>query len=202
LAPNSQRRIGLLVAGFVLALVAYVMSARGSVGAAVLLAWIGSSLILNRLHPIIAVLLGFFGGLFVATAGMDKPSPTAAAPAVSATQEARRSTPRQVAAPQPALRVEELLQAYESNEVAADARYKGKTIRIAGIVGDIKKDILNNPYVTVGTGAEFEIPVAQCMLAASSEGKAARLSQGQRIVVQGKVDGLLMNVLLSNCVIQ
>lgn len=95
-----------------------------------------------------------------------------------------------------------LLQSYDANEVAADARYKGRSIRVSGIVGDIKKDILNRPYVTLGTGAEFEIPKVQCFLAAAAVSQAASLRPGQMVALEGKVDGLMMNVLLSDCTIR
>lgn len=92
-----------------------------------------------------------------------------------------------------------LLGGYKGNEVAADAKYKGKRIRTTGLVGDIKKDILDRPYVTVGHGTDFEIPTVQCFLASSYTGRAASLRKGQSITVTGKVDGLMMNVLMSDC---
>ena len=53
----------------------------------------------------------------------------------------------------------ELLSSYSENEVGADVKFKGKNIQTSGLVGDIKKDILDDLYVTVGaTGEAFEIP--------------------------------------------
>lgn len=93
----------------------------------------------------------------------------------------------------------EITQAYQDNEVAADSKYKGKTIEITGIVGDIKKDILDDVYVIIGTGKEFEISEVQCFVAGNMVGKAGSLAKGSRITAVGRVDGLMMNVLVKDC---
>lgn len=51
-----------------------------------------------------------------------------------------------------------LLADYENNEVGADLKYKGKYLKVTGKVGDIKKDILDDIYVTVGTGSSSSCP--------------------------------------------
>jgi hypothetical protein len=121
--------------------------------------------------------------------------------AASAPETQRAAAP--ALAPDPARRVElkTLLGEYKDNEVRADSAFKGKRLRIEGKVGDVKKDILNHPYVTVGTGQMFEIPTVQCMLDQSEVGKAAQLSKGEKVVVEGTVKGLMMNVLVDDCVI-
>lgn len=100
------------------------------------------------------------------------------------------------------VQLETLLSEYKDNEVRADAAYKGKVVRLSGKVGDIKKDILDKPYVTIGSGARFEIPQVQCMLTASSAGAAMQLSKGADVTVTGKINGLMMNVLVRDCTIQ
>lgn len=110
--------------------------------------------------------------------------------------------PEAPAAPAASVEIGTLLSEYKDNEVRADAAYKGKTIKVTGAVDDIKKDILDNPYITVGTGKQFEIPQVQCSLAKSSVGAAMQLSKGAKVTVVGKVSGLMMNVQISDCVIQ
>jgi putative nucleic acid binding protein len=84
--------------------------------------------------------------------------------------------------------------------LGADAAYKGKRVRITGgIVDDIKKDILDQPYVTIGTGLLFEIPQVQCTLSGEQVATAARLNKGDRVTVTGEVSGLLMNVQMKDC---
>lgn len=98
--------------------------------------------------------------------------------------------------------IDTLLSEYKDNEVRADAQFKGKVIRVTGRVDDVKKDILNKPYVTIGTGAPFEIPQVQCSLRSSEAAKAAQLSKGSTVTVTGKVSGLMMNVQVSDCAIE
>lgn len=114
------------------------------------------------------------------------------------------SGPTEAAAAASAVSVElgTLLSEYKDNEVRADAAYKGKTIKVTGLVDDIKKDILDNPYITVGTGKQFEIPQVQCALAKSSVSAAMQLSKGAKVTVAGKVGGLMMNVQIHDCDIQ
>lgn len=95
-----------------------------------------------------------------------------------------------------------LLSEYKDNEIRADGQFKGKRIRVGGSVDDVKKDILNNPFVTIGTGKQFEIPQVQCTLRSSEASKAANLSKGSSVTVTGKVGGLMMNVQLRDCVIE
>lgn len=95
-----------------------------------------------------------------------------------------------------------LLGEYKDNEIRADARYKSKPIQVTGIVGDVKKDILNQPFLTLGTGEEFEIPVVQCALTAAAADRAARLHKGDTVTVRGTGNGLLFNVHVKNCEIR
>ncbi len=92
-----------------------------------------------------------------------------------------------------------LLGEYSDNEVRADVRYKQHWIRTSGIVGEVKKDITDSPYVTIGNGSEFQIPVVQCLLADDQVTRAASFSKGDRVKIVGRVDGLMMNVIMRDC---
>ncbi|GEL72986.1 OB-fold protein [Myxococcus virescens] len=92
-----------------------------------------------------------------------------------------------------------LLSEYSDNEVRADSNFKDHVIQTAGIVDDVKKDIMNSVYITVGTGRQFEIPQVQCYVADDHVNKAANLSKGSRVKVRGRVQGLMMNVLVRDC---
>lgn len=95
----------------------------------------------------------------------------------------------------------ELLKAYKGNELAADNKYKGKWLMVVGKVDEIKKDILDDAFVTIGSGKEFEIPQAQAYFDSSETSALAELEKGQMIGVLCKGDGLLMNVLLKECIL-
>lgn len=92
-----------------------------------------------------------------------------------------------------------LLSEYKDNEVRADQKFKGQLISTTGTVGEVKKDVLDHIYVTVGTGALFEIPTVQCFPVDGQESNAATLSKGDTVKIQGRVEGLMMNVLIKEC---
>lgn len=98
--------------------------------------------------------------------------------------------------------IRQLLGDYKGNEVAADNRYKGNLVEVTGIVGDIKKDIMDNLYVTLGTGKQFEIPQVQAFFDDSMNNQLGSLRQGQRLTVVCTIKGLMMNVLGEDCIIR
>jgi len=66
-----------------------------------------------------------------------------------------------------------LANAYKANEIAADTKYKGKTLRVTGVVMGITKDFLDNPQVEIRTDNEFM--GLQCSFRKSDQGKLAAL---------------------------
>lgn len=91
----------------------------------------------------------------------------------------------------------ELVGAYEGNELAAEKKYEGQIVEVTGVVGDIKKDILDDAYVTLGTGKQFEVRQVQCFLANGVD--ATALAKGDQVTLTGRVEGLMMNVLVRDC---
>ncbi|WP_447792532.1 OB-fold protein [Pseudomonas farris] len=98
--------------------------------------------------------------------------------------------------------IRQLLSDYKNNEIGADNKYKGSHVQVTGIVGNIKKDIMDNLYVTLGTGAQFEIPEVQAFFDDSMNNKLGSLSKGQKLTVVCRIDGLMMNILGKDCIIQ
>lgn len=90
---------------------------------------------------------------------------------------------------------EELLKAYRENEVAADQRFKGQTLRVSGRVNNVGKDIANNAYVTLG---ESGLRSVQAFFSRATESQLVPLTKGSQVVVEGRCDGLLMNVLIKD----
>ena len=92
----------------------------------------------------------------------------------------------------------ELLKEYE-----ADETYRDKLVTVTGIINDIGKDVLDDTYVAVGTGDDYEFTTVQCYF--SDEGELAKvgdLEKGAEITVTGTCDGLSINVLLKDCVLK
>ena len=98
-------------------------------------------------------------------------------------------------------RINDILADYKNNEIGADNKYKGKIIEITGKIGVIKKDIMGNLYVTLGTGAIFELPQIQAFFDDSMSDQLARLRKGQQLTVICRIEGLMINVLAKNCII-
>lgn len=92
-----------------------------------------------------------------------------------------------------------VLSEYKDNEVRADTSYKSKWIQTDGLVKDVKKDVFDQPYMLLGTGAYFEIPMIQCQLDDKSAKTAATLSKGTQVTVVGRVKGLTFNVQMDDC---
>ena len=94
----------------------------------------------------------------------------------------------------------EIVNEYETNEVAAQQKYGDKIVEITGIVDDIGLDIMKDPYVTIGSGGEFEAVQVQAMLAEGVD--AASIQPGSEITIKGKVSSKLINILVRGCIIK
>ncbi len=81
---------------------------------------------------------------------------------------------------------------YEANEVSADDKYKGRLVRVTGIVENIGIDIMDNPYVQLKSRG-----LLQCTL--ENDSGLASLRKGEKVVVVGRVSGKLLGVSLVGC---
>jgi hypothetical protein len=88
---------------------------------------------------------------------------------------------------------------YRTNEVSADAKYRGKVLRVTGTVDAIKKGISDDPYVTLKTGEMFNDVHANF----EDEGTLGTLHPGQRISVRCIGDNVIMgSPMLKRCVLE
>ncbi|HHX61965.1 MAG TPA: hypothetical protein GX707_14845 [Epulopiscium sp.] len=95
---------------------------------------------------------------------------------------------------------EELLKAYDENEVKADNLYKDKTLEVTGIVKSIGKDIFDEVYITLGNDDDFAIISVQCYFKDKDEiDKVAELKEGDEVTVIGICEGGTLNVTLKKC---
>lgn len=102
---------------------------------------------------------------------------------------------------QPAIKVSaaQLSEEYNANQVAADAKYKDKTLEISGVIDDIQKDILDTPYIILRGNANSFFGV-QCMFSKEDEAKLVNLSKEQNIVLRGNVSSeFIGNVIVRGC---
>lgn len=92
-----------------------------------------------------------------------------------------------------------LLGQYRDNEVRADELYKDKIIQTTGLVEMVKKDIINDTFVILRTGGDFEIPMVQCYFEKQLASQVSQLNKGDNITIKGHLRGLFVNVLVDKC---
>ncbi len=91
-----------------------------------------------------------------------------------------------------------LVKDYDASEEAANAKYLGKVLEVKGIIAEKTKDEKGMVNVTLqgpdlaGVGCQFD-PKAQEQLAI--------IKEGQEVVIKGICTGVLMDVVMVDCVI-
>ena len=91
----------------------------------------------------------------------------------------------------------ELYRAYEANEVSADQQYKGKRLLITGVVENIGKDVMDNPYVALKI--DF-LKGVNCYFDDENNKVSSQLNKGQKIQIIGTCAGLtLTDVVVRDC---
>lgn len=143
----------------------------------------------------------------VACVPLPAPSPT---PTPSSTPI---PTPAPAPTPEPSvIRVTavDLWKAYDANEVAADAMYRGKTLEISGAIDEIGKDLLDTPYVNLRTKfSEIILPYphdslvttagrVKCIFDSKHESQLAHLVKGQEVTIQGECSGYNYHVRITD----
>lgn len=119
--------------------------------------------------------------------------------AQTTTQPAAPAPAVVVAKAEAAISASEIVEIYAGNELNGDAKFKGRTILIEGIVDRVATDLFGTPFVTIGSGKQMEIRQVQAMFKDGDAPKLATLKPGQAITIRGKVDGLMMNVVVRGC---
>jgi hypothetical protein len=117
--------------------------------------------------------------------------------------------PESVPAPEPKKRpepvveeltAEELIEAYEQDAPAADARFLGKRLEVIGVVALVDvKETLDTHYVRLA-GAEGDISRSvRCMFDKKHAPALSNLEKGQTLTVQGKFNGSLISIRMTDC---
>jgi len=109
-------------------------------------------------------------------------------------------------ATEPAMTVKagDLLQEYATNAIGADAKYKGKVLRVTGKFGSAQKVPFGAYAVQLlpEESTDANLSGVQCFLVESAEADAASFQPGQVITLQGTCDGgALGQVKLGRCTV-
>lgn len=95
----------------------------------------------------------------------------------------------------------DLCSEYESDEIAADKKFKGKYLEVTGIVDRIDSSFTDSPIVGLKCGGEYSLTSVGCSFTSADE--AAELSKGTSITIQGKSSGeVIGSPQISDCKIK
>ena len=126
------------------------------------------------------------------------PSETSPSPAnENAENETNRSVPTEQPQAKIAVTSVNLMQAYEDNQIAADAKYKGKTLVVRGT---INKMVSGSPPSVLLDTNNIAWGV-QCVFSSESASSLASLRTGQTVVIEGTCNGrrYSASVVLQDC---
>ncbi len=103
-----------------------------------------------------------------------------------------------------AVKAGDLMQAYggDANALAADAKYKGKLLKVTGKLGSVQKAPLMGYVATLlpEDATDLNLTGVQCFLLESAEADVANLKPGEIVTLEGTCDGqTLAQVKLSKC---
>jgi len=95
------------------------------------------------------------------------------------------------------INAKDLLQLFQQNETAADARYVDKVIIVSGIVLSMQTDAQGKTTISLDTGD----PMAAVTCSFYNEETAAvkQINKGSRVHVKGICTGMLSDVILNKC---
>lgn len=96
---------------------------------------------------------------------------------------------------------ERLFDDYQANEVAADNIYKGRPLIVTGVIDGIRKDFMDNTYVTLTTANPFMSVHANLRPTEVSAVTSLAKGMGVRLICVGS--GMIVgSPMLKNCVLQ
>ncbi len=94
----------------------------------------------------------------------------------------------------------ELFAEYDNNELKADDKYTGKIIAVSGQI--VEKEVRSDLSINVLLREKNAFSGVNCVFHDPDPETEAVLECGQKLVIKGRCEGMLMDVVLNNCVIE
>ncbi len=94
----------------------------------------------------------------------------------------------------------ELFAEYEDNELTADKKYSGKIISVSGKI--VEKEVRSDKSISVILRKEDAFSGVSCVFHNPDQETEALLNFGQQLVIKGRCEGMLIDVVLNNCSIE
>jgi tRNA_anti-like len=148
------------------------------------------------------IIISIFFLLILACGDGKKASDNSVVSTATNSTGANKSTATQKAEDKPmAVTSKDLVKSYKENEVAADGKYKDKTLAVTGKISNIAETF--GTYSVQLEGVDIIVSV-QCTFADSEKDAIAKLKKGQTTTLIGKGDGMTagLYVGLTDCKIQ
>lgn len=93
-----------------------------------------------------------------------------------------------------------LFQAYDSNLVAADGKYRDRVIYITGAVDIVESDLRGGYSVTLQAGAGWD-QVVNCEFSKGQVDYILKLTRGSYVRIKGRCSGKIPTLTLSDCLL-
>jgi len=108
----------------------------------------------------------------------------------------------EIGPPDMELTVEEILKAYEEDDIAANEKFVDKILRVRGMVSMIDiKDKLDIHYIRIIGGAGDPWQSLQCMFDKKHSSALGELEKGQTVTAQGRYNGSVIAIRMVDCVL-
>lgn len=93
-----------------------------------------------------------------------------------------------------------LTKEYSDNEVAADAKYKGKLIEVSGKVAGVDNGTFDNEIIVKLSDGQYDFSSTMCYMKDSEHDKVLALKKGQQVTLIGTGDSAtLKSPVLKDC---
>lgn len=124
-------------------------------------------------------------------------------PQVADNKQAEKTTESAPAVPNVIVTSANISKEYSENEVAADAKYKGKTIEMSGKVTSIDNGISDNEMIVRLSDGQYDINNAWCYMNEGERDKVLALKKGQQVTLIGTGDSAtLKSPVLKSCTVK
>lgn len=98
------------------------------------------------------------------------------------------------------LTVDELLSAYMMSDVSAHEKFTNKTLKVSGIIGKVSVNDARALYSVFLSSAEISgFRDVECRFPKQYAAIISKCQVGQKVTIQGKYFGYVINVILRNC---
>ncbi len=98
--------------------------------------------------------------------------------------------------------VDDVLEDYEQDGAAAEARYGGKVLKVTGMIERVEvKDNFDIFFVTLNSQKQARMQGVRCVFDRAHSEELNRLETGQTVTIQGNFSGSLIDISLRDCFI-